>query len=406
MSTTFERGPASTILVDKAARWLLEQALFDREIGTMLSGCYERLCAAGIPVKRAHLVLSILHPLYSALGIMWKPGEGIKIEGYQHYLGDDIPEAFRTSPYFQLKNQNIEFIRRRIEGPNMGDEFPVLGELSAQGHTDYLAFGLAFNTEGEKGVLGSWATDKPGGFTDSEIAALLSLNDQLAVACKMAVQREVATNVVTTYLGSDAGHRVLNGNIKRGDGETTRAAIIYGDLRGSTALADQEGRQAYIDALNDFFDATGGAISAQGGEVLSFIGDAFLAVYPCGRNRKESVVATQSALASAHDAVNRMTKINVERENAKRSALRYGMSLHIGNVMFGNVGMPDRLAYSVFGSTVNEAARLEGLTTKYDQLVVGSSNFKDYAGGNWQELGCEALKGVAQPMSVYAPSLH
>ncbi|NNF79008.1 MAG: adenylate/guanylate cyclase domain-containing protein, partial [Rhizobiales bacterium] len=175
------------------------------------------------------------------------------------------------------------------------------------------------------------------------------------------------------------------------------------DLRGSTAMADQEGRQAYIDALNQFFDATGGAISAQGGEVLSFIGDAFLAVYPCGRNRKESVVATQAALASSHDAIIRMKAINADRISSKLAALRYGMSLHIGNVMFGNVGMPDRLAYSVFGSTVNEAARLEGLTTKYERPVLGSSNFKDYAGGDWQELGSEALKGVAQPMAIYAP---
>ncbi|MCP5081747.1 MAG: adenylate/guanylate cyclase domain-containing protein [Alphaproteobacteria bacterium] len=404
MSQSIERGPASTILVDKAARWLLEQALFDVEIGTMLAGCYERLSAAGIPISRAHLVLSILHPLYSSLGITWRPGDGISIEGYQHFLGDDIPESFRTSPYYQLKNQNIEFIRRRIEGLDVGGEFPILGELAQQGNTDYLAFGLAFNTQGDKGVLGSWSTDRPGGFTDSEIAALLNLNDPLAVACKMAVQREVASNVVTTYLGTDAGNRVLNGNIKRGDGETTRAAIIYGDLRGSTAMADQEGRQAYIDALNDFFDATGGAISAQGGEVLSFIGDAFLAVYPCGRNRKESVVATQAALASSYDAIIRMNAINKDRVSSNLAALGYGMSLHIGNVMFGNVGMPDRLAYSVFGSTVNEAARLEGLTTKYKRPVLGSSNFKDYAGGDWQELGSEALKGVAQPMAIYAPA--
>ncbi len=406
MSSTIERGPTSLILVDKAARWLLEQALFDADISAMLSGCYERLTAAGIPISRAHLVLSILHPLYSSIGITWRPGDGTSVEGYQHFLGDEIPEAFRRSPYYLLRNQNVEFIRRRIEGPDVGKEFPILNELREQGNTDYLAFGLAFNTAGGKGVLGSWSTDRPGGFTDSEIAALLNLNDTLAVACKMAVQREVANNVVTTYLGPDAGHRVLNGNIKRGDGETTRAAIIYGDLRGSTAMADQEGRQAYINALNDFFDATGGAIADQGGEVLSFIGDAFLAVYPCGRNRKESVVATQSALVSARDAVNRMEAINADRKSSNLSALGYGMSLHIGNVMFGNVGMADRLAYSVFGSTVNEAARLEGLTSKYQQRVVGSANFKDYAGGDWLELGREELKGVAQPMAIYAPTLH
>ncbi len=404
MSQISERGPTSAILVDKAARWLLEQAVLDVDISTMLAGCYERLCAAGIPISRAHLVLSILHPLYSSLGITWRPADGISVEGYQHFLGDEIPEAFRRSPYFQLKNQNIEFIRRRIEGQEVVGEYPILGELANQGNTDYLAFGIVFNNQGEKGVLGSWSTDRPGGFTENEIATLLNLNDALAVACKMAVQREVANNVVTTYLGTDAGNRVLSGNIKRGDGETTRAAIIYGDLRGSTAMADQDGRQAYINALNDFFDATGGAISAHGGEVLSFIGDAFLAVYPCGRNRKESVVATQAALASSNDAIIRMNDINKDRQSSNLAALRYGMSLHIGNVMFGNVGMPDRLAYSVFGSTVNEAARLEGLTTKYDKRVLGSSNFKDYAGGDWQELGCEELKGVAQPMSVYAPA--
>ncbi len=325
------------------------------------------------------------------------------MESYSHFLGDEKPAAYTRSPYFQLRERKLEYIRRRLEGDDFRSEFPILEELNDQGHTDYLAFRLSFHKEGEKGVVGSWATSQPGGFTESEVSALLGLNDALAVACKMAVQRELTSNVLSTYLGSDAGRRVLNGNIKRGDGETTRAAIIYGDLRGSTAMADQEGRQAYIDALNSFFDATGGAISDHGGEVLSFIGDAFLAVFPCDRNRKESVVATQSALASAQDAIGRMIEINVSRKDVQREPLCYGMSLHIGNVMFGNVGMVDRLAYSVFGSSVNEAARLEGLTTKYQQLVVGSETFKNYAGGDWRELGKEELKGVAKPMAVYAP---
>lgn len=405
MDTSAERGPASLILVNNTAHWLLEQALFDAELTEMLTGCFERICAAGVPISRSHMVLAILHPLYSALGISWKPGQGATIEGYAHFLSDNIPEAFRRSPYFQLRHNNIEFIRRRLEGGgDPGAEFPVLGELREQGHTDYLAYALSFNSKGDNGVLGSWATDRQGGFNESEITALLSLNDQLAVACKMAVQRELTNNVVSTYLGSDAGKRVLKGNIKRGDGETTRAAIVYGDLRGSTALADQQGRQAYIDALNSFFDATGGAISDQGGEVLSFIGDAFLAIFPCGRNRKESVIATQSALASAQDAINRMQSTNGLRAKDNLDKLNYGISLHIGNVMFGNVGMVDRLAYSVFGATVNEAARLESMTSKYGQPILGSSAFKDYAGGDWLELGSEELKGVQEPMAIYAPA--
>lgn len=403
MTSPMQRGPVSTVLVDKAARWLLEQALLDADMHTMLPGMFERLCAAGIPLSRAHMALTILHPLYSAIGISWRPGEELSVEGYAHFLGDQVPEAFRRSPYYQLRHNDIDYIRRRIEKDAFQTEFPILGDLQSEGHTDYLAYRLAFSRAGQQGVLGSWTTDQPGGFTESEISALLDLNDTLAVACKMTVQRELTSNVLSTYLGPDAGRRVLNGNIKRGDGETTRAAIIYGDLRGSTAMADQEGRQAYIDALNSFFDATGGAISDHGGEVLNFIGDAFLAIFPCDRNRKESVQASQSALASAKDAIGRMSHVNSEREIIQQAPLNYGMSLHIGNVMFGNVGMPDRLAYSVFGSTVNEAARLEGLTSKYHQRIVGSEAFKDYAGGDWQQLGEEALKGVQKPMAVYAP---
>ncbi|MEM7426018.1 MAG: adenylate/guanylate cyclase domain-containing protein [Pseudomonadota bacterium] len=403
MTRNSERGPTSAVLVDKAAHWLLEAALYDTDLAQMMTGCFERLAAAGVPISRAHMALTVLHPLYSAISISWHPGQDVVIDGYAHFLADDVPEAFRRSPYYQLKHGNVDYIRRRMEGDTLKSEFPILDELRTEGFTDYLAYKLEFNKDGQRGAVGSWATDQPGGFTESEISALLGLNDALAVACKMTVQRELTTSVLSTYLGADAGRRVLDGNIKRGDGETTRAAIVYGDLRGSTAMADQEGRQAYIDALNSFFDATGGAISDQGGEVLSFIGDAFLAIFPCDRNRRESVVATKSALASAHDSVGRMSEINVARTSKSLSPLNYGMSLHIGNVMFGNVGMADRLAYSVFGSTVNEAARLEGLTTKYKQRVVGSEMFKDYAGGDWQELGQEELKGVTKPMSVYAP---
>ncbi|MGI9373986.1 MAG: adenylate/guanylate cyclase domain-containing protein [Hyphomicrobiales bacterium] len=394
----------SIVLIDKTAEWLRNQAMADAELLPMLNGCFERLHAAGIPLLRAHFVISILHPLYGALGFTCIRGEGTTVEGYSHFMKESPPDAYRLSPYFLLQNSDVEYIRRRLEGSVDTEEFPVLQDHINRGGTDYLAFKIPFETNNDTALMGSWLTDRKGGFTDSEISALLRMHDRLAIACKMAVQRELASNVLETYLGPGAGQRVLNGLIKRGDGETTRAAIMYGDLRGSTALADRAGRQAYIDALNSFFDATGGAITEAGGEVLSFMGDGFLAVFPCDRNRRESIKATQAAYRAAQDAVKRMQVVNQERTEAGEEPLGFGLSLHVGNVMFGNVGMAHRLAYSVFGAAVNEAARLEAMTVKYKSPIIASGAFVDYEGGAWKLSGTEQFKGVREKMEVHAPA--
>jgi adenylate cyclase len=254
-------------------------------------------------------------------------------------------------------------------------------------------------------MAGSWATDQRGGFTDGEIEALLRIQDPLAVACKMATRSRLAQNVLSTYVGAEAGGRVLSGQIKRGDGETSRAAIVWGDLRNSTQMAEQLGRQAYIDNLNSFFDATAGAVADAGGEILSFIGDGFLSVFPCERNQKESAKACNLALAAALDATHRMVEANRQRVANNAAPLGYGLSLHIGNVMFGNVGLAERLAFSVFGSTVNEASRLETLTKKFATPIVASEEFTTYCGGEWEALGSESLRGVNAAMMVFRPVL-
>jgi adenylate cyclase len=253
-------------------------------------------------------------------------------------------------------------------------------------------------------MVGSWATDQRGGFTDGEIEALLRIQDSLAVACKMAARGGLAKSVLSTYLGAKAGERVLSGQIKRGDGETSRAAIVWGDLRNSTQMAEQLGRQTYIDNLNSFFDATAGVVADAGGEILSFIGDGFLAVFPCERNQKDSNKACNLARSAALHATHQMAEINRQRAANKEAPLGYGLSLHIGNVMFGNVGLAERLSFSVFGSIVNEAARLEALTKKFATPIVASEEFTTYCGGEWEALGSESLRGINAPMAVFRPA--
>ncbi len=394
---------SSSILVTRAADWLMEQALNDAELEVTVRGACERLRAAGIPLARAQFSFAVLHPLYGAVGFTWRKTEGLKVEGYLHNTNDVGSDRFRQSPYYHLVHNGLSHLRRRLDTGDKA-EFPIFEDLRKEGLTDYLAFVSSFAAGRAQGMLGSWATDQAGGFAEAEIEHLLDVQGALAVASKMAMRTGLAKSVLTTYIGGKAGERVLSGQIKRGDGETIRAAIVWGDLRGSTQMAETLGRQAYIDNLDTFFDATAGAVADAGGDILSFIGDGFLAIFPCGRNHKESQEACRLALSASLESERRMSDVNGERRRGGDPELGYGVGLHIGNVMFGNVGLADRLSFSVFGSAVNEASRLEALTKSYKTPIVASDAFKDYCGGAWEQLGTERLRGVAKPVAIFRPA--
>jgi adenylate cyclase len=393
----------SDILIDKVSDWLKQASLRNTDLETVVRGCCERLAATGIPLKRIHVSLSMLHPLYRAMGFTWRRGEGLKVEGYRHIEpGEEKDDLFLKSPYFHLLSHGLDHMRRRIDGDTQ-PEFPIFEDLKKEGITDYLAFVSGFDEEWTQGILGSWSTDRPGGFNVSDIAALLRIQARLAVATRVAVLSQLAGNMLTTYLGTGAGKRVLSGQVQRGDGETIRAALVMTDMRGSTAIAEQAGRQVFIDTLNQFFDAIATPFSEEGAEILSFLGDGFLAVIPCARHRGPSEIACRQALAAAHNAVARMTQLNEQRRQENLPEVGYGIGLHVGNVMFGNVGLRDRLTFSAFGQAVNEVQRLENLSKKYKTPIIASDDFALYSGGNWNLLGTETLRGTDYDMKVHAP---
>jgi adenylate cyclase len=395
----------STILVDQVGDWLTDMAFTGAELDQIARGTFDRLAAAGLPIARAQVTFSILHPLYRAVGFTWRRLDGLKIEAYRH-VQNGQSDRFRRSPYFVLLSNRLEYLRRRISVEEVS-EFPILEELKQEGMTDYLAYVHSFEPYADddraQGMMGSWTTDRPGGFIDADIAALLKIQSHLALVSKMAVLKRLAGNVLTTYLGGDAGRRVMSGQIKRGDGETIRAALVIGDMRNSTELSERLGRQGYIDTLDEFFDAIAKPFSMEGGQILSFLGDGFLAVYPCERHRAESQEACQKALKAAEIAMWRMGDFNRRRLADNNDAIGFGIGLHVGNVMFGNVGLQDRLTFSAFGRAVNEVTRLENLTKKYAVPLVASAAFVEYCGGAWNEMGKEKLRGVEQEMTVYSP---
>jgi adenylate cyclase len=283
-------------------------------------------------------------------------------------------------------------------------DFAILDDLRRQGMTDYLAFVQLFEKGSSKAMMGSWSTDDESGFSDGVISSLLQVQNQLAVATRMAVLSKLADNLLSTYLGEDAGRRVLSGQIKRGDGETIRAAVVMADMRNSTEMVEREGRRVFIRTLNQFFDTIAVPFHGNSGQILSFMGDGFLAVYPCERQREQSETACRAALAAANTATTSMAQLNQVRTAAGLEQIGFGIGLHIGNVIFGNVGLRDRLTFSAFGLAVHQAQRLEALTRRYPAEIIASEEFVNYCGGQWAKLGTEVLRGIEYPVEIFAPS--
>ncbi len=404
MSEQLIAAPGFPVLITDVDDWLADQALGDPDISTIIENCCERLSAVGIPLWRAHVTTTTLHPLFQATGGTWKRGEKFQFEWYAFQTDDETNALWQESPLRYIMERRIPFLRRRLTGDDALLDFPVLEEFRDAGATDWLAYLVPFDQRAEAGMIGTWATDRPNGFSDAQIAALMHVQRPLSVAIKMAMTQQIADNVANTYLGRVAGRRVLSGQIRRGDGDTIPAVIWYSDMRGSTAMADALGREAYTAILNCYFEATGGAVIDAGGEILDFIGDAILAIFPIEKRGVTRSRAARRALKAAREADRRLALANRARIEEGQPALSYGLALHTGDVMFGNIGTPERLTFSVIGSSVNEVARLQDLTKELGHPVLASDAFAAAAPGDWTDLGEHALRGVARPLKVFAPA--
>jgi adenylate cyclase len=392
-------------LVDGVADWLMSEALGEDDVHTIIGGCSDRLRAAGIPLWRSFASFRTLHPLFASVSVIWRrEGRVGAVERLQTLHGEAFTsDDWRQSPMFHMLSTQIPFLRRRLVGDGALLDFPVCHDLREQGATDYLGYMVAFASDDEPGphrdgVIGSWATDRPGGFTDGDVRALVRIQRRLVVSLKVQIKQQIARDVLTTYLGMDAGRQVLDGQIKRGDGEKLHAVIWYSDMRDSTRLADSMKAEEFLKTLNAYFECTAGAVLAHGGEVLRFIGDAVLAIFPIRDG--DAGDACSSAIAAALDAARRLCAINEERTGEGLEALDYGLGLHLGDVMFGNIGVPERLEFSVIGPAANEVAPLETLTKELGVRALVSGEVARYLAADLESLGEHQLKGVGAPVEV------
>ena len=403
----FSDSSSGSVLITTVTDWLMLQALGRASVEDIFDGCCQRLDAAGVPVSRAMLTFRTLHPLYSSSIIFWRRGEEVSTSRTRH---EDAfsSEEFRRSPIFYMFNHQTPFIRRKLKGDIAQLDFPVLEELREQGATDYLAFKVAFTSDPEprqydRGIIGSWTTDRPSGFTDQDLVWLMRVQSRLAVACKTQIQEDVTHNVLDAYLGRDAGHRVMEGQIRRGDGECIQAVIWYSDMRDSTPWADRLSADEFLALVNSYFECSAGAVIAKGGDVLRFVGDAVLAIFPIEDGGDSAQAAACRALDAAKYAHKALAELNERRRHDGEDPVDFGLGLHVGEVTFGNIGVPERLEFSVVGPAANEVARLESLTKSLQRRIVVSADFAELVELEWESLGTQRLRGVSSEVEIFSP---
>jgi len=285
-------------------------------------------------------------------------------------------------------------VRQRLDLPDTEFAFPLLHELRRDGLTDYVALPITFSDGKIHGT--TWSSDRPGGFESADLARIDDLLPVFGLLLEIHLSRRIAITLLDTYVGHHAGERILDGQILRGSGETVRAAIWFCDLRGFTALSERTGRDALIECLNQYFDRMAAAVEGQGGEILKFIGDAMLAVFPLDTDR-----ACRRALEAAIAAEAGMAELNRARVERGEEALEFGIGLHAGDVMYGNIGATDRLDFTVIGPAVNLASRLHSLSHDLGTKLLISDAFAGLCVGPFRSLGRHQLKGIAHPVEVF-----
>jgi len=344
--------------------------------------------------------------LYAAEALNWKRDGGLELRSFAH--GGDELAQWQRSPLYHMIEHKLPQLRRRLTGESAILDFDLLEELADEGYTDYLAFLVRFNESLDQdkvggGIIGSWCTDRENGFTNEDILSLQRVEQRIAVAFKINIQKKLTENILAAYLGPDAGRQVLDGRIKRGDGATIRAVIWFSDMRESTRLADTMTAEAFLRALNEYFESTAGAVLKHQGEVLRFIGDAVLAIFPIQEDR-DVAESSRLAMEAAREAEINLGRVNEERVSRGEPALDFGLGLHVGEVLFGNIGVPERVEFSVVGPAANEVARLESLTKTVGKRILVSKAFADGSNEQWERAGEYELRGVKSPIPVYTPS--
>src|SRR6266850_1808622 len=382
--------------------WITEAGLAGQDETATLTGFCERALALGLPLARANVVIDTLHPNYEGRAFTWtQKRKETRLTEFGR--SDERLDFWERSPFYRRELSGESFLRRRLNAETEG-EFSIFSDLRAEGMTDYLAITNRFAAEGIIGdmdcVYSSWATDAPQGFRDSDVDDLSRLMPMVALTLKSASLTRIAGTLVETYLGRDAGRKVLGGRIGRGVADRIDAVLWFSDLRNYTRISDSADPEQIIPLLNEYAGAILSAIHGHEGDVLKLIGDGTLAIFTAA----DRASACHAALAAALEARRAVALVNERRIAANLPTTDMYLGLHVGEVFYGNIGSEERLDFTVVGPAVNEVSRIASMCRSLDQPVLTSSAFAvaiDEPKRLLVSVGRYALRGVERPQSLF-----
>src|SRR5918996_2141039 len=404
-------GPLGRQIVE-LHMWVVREGIRGAAAAALFDGLCQRLVRAGVPLWRAFIGMPTLHPQWGGYSYTWRRDLNA-IEPAQFGRGEEYEQILLNSPFGylirQMENSAQEgdpwlHLRRRLTGSEARQDFSILKEIAAAGASDYFAEVVRFGADGDPshgtGIGYSFATDRPAGFRDDDLALLQAVLPVVSLAMKTHGGHTIASGLLGAYLGGDAGGRVHAGAVERGSVESVRAVLWYADIRGFTALADTTPGLIVIELLNAIFETLTASLRPRGGQVLKFLGDGMLAIFPFVDATQDETCS--QALDAAAEAMAALDRLNAERLEAGKPIAAVDLALHLGEVLYGNVGAVDRLDFTVIGPAVNEVARIEALCEPLGHKVLISAELASVVGDRCrlESLGYHTLRGVREPREI------
>ena len=404
--------------LDGFAEWLVERGLRGLPLDEQVDGFCRRVVDAGFPARRFNMSIARLHPQHGARSYVWRR-DGLATEDFPRQRSGEESEAYLRSPIYHLRSSGDVRLRRRLD-PGAALDFPVLAELRAEGMTDYAARLVRFDgaqaamrrAEGSEGIdasdpllqgiFFSCATDVPGGFDEHHLRQVGDVMPYLALAVKSRCTFDVARTLLETYLGADAGRRVLTGEIDRHAVQRIDAVIWLCDLRGFSGVASRVAPEELVEILSAYLEVMARPVLDHRGQILKFLGDGFLATFDLSMRDRQAVCV--EAVKAADQLLKTFPQLNVERRASGKRTLDFGVALHLGEVLYGNIGTGERLDFTVVGSAVNEASRIEGLCRQLKRKVLVSSAFHEAAAtchGRMTSVGVHRLRSIREPQELF-----
>jgi adenylate cyclase len=412
--TTTTTETSTNGYIEDLHRWAVREGLRRTPGSVLFEAFCHRVVAAGVPLWRAFAGMRTLHPQWGGYTYTWRRDRSA-IQPGRPERGEAYEQDLQNSPFAYLidvagnstgGSQEPKRLRRRLTGRSARRDFAILDELAAAGATDYVAVVVPTRPAGDpswpNGLGYSFATDRPEGFDDNDLRLIDAVLPALSLAIMSDAEHTIAAGLLAAYLGNDAGRRVHAGSVQRGSVQSIRAVLWFADIRGFTAIADATPGPLLIELLDDVFETMTAALRPRGGQVLKFLGDGMLASFALADSTPEETC--RRALDAAAEAMRALDRLNITREQAGKPAAVVDLALHLGEVLYGNVGAVDRLDFTVIGPAVNEVARIETLCEQLSRNVLLSAALAAAIrdDSRLEPLGAHPLRGVRGTKEIFA----